>query len=108
MSKEKWIKGTVALSLQCRDSVTNKLVIQSRDVPCIKKGIWAIHKNYGYGITHIPSGMLLVDLKRQRDCKALVEEINHIDWSTQPGIAPHFKHIEESKPIIHKYKQANI
>jgi hypothetical protein len=101
MSKQKWGKGTVAIKRM--QHVDGKLQYVPHEVQCIKRGIWAIHKGLGYIITHAPSGMKFTELRTQRDCKALVDEISFIEWVDTPNTMPHFAHLEAAKPILQKY-----
>ena len=101
MSEQKWVKSTVAIQMMQR--VNGKLQYIPHEVQCIKKGVWAIHKGFGYIITHIPSGAKFAELRTQRYCKMLVDEINFIEWADTPNTLPHYKHLEAAKPILQKY-----
>lgn len=43
MSSEKWVKGTVAIKIT-RRMPSGKLEVISEEVPCIRRGVWAIHE----------------------------------------------------------------
>lgn len=90
-SNEKWVKGTVELN--------------GLEVPCIRKGCWAIHKSYKYAITHIPTGLKLKDVKTQKAAKELANELSDSRWNTEQGVHPGYYVIEDSKPIIARYAE---
>jgi hypothetical protein len=103
MTNEKWVKATVKLAVNTRAVEGHKLV--NEEVPCIRKGCWAIHKGYNFTLTHVPSGLKLKDLRTQKAAKQLADELIDQRWNNETGVIPHFSVIEDSKPIIAKYAE---
>ena len=103
MTSEEWVKGTVAI--QVYRHTDNGLRLEPQDVPCIRKGVWAIHKGYKYALTHIPTGLNVKDLRTQRAAKQMADELIDPGWNTPENTMPHFVVLENAKPIIARYAQ---